>query len=226
MERLTEATPQARTKDRILDAAEELFAECGFRETSLRHITSRARVNLAAVNYHFKSKDALIQAVFARRIGPINEARIAMLDRFEAEARGGPVSLEKILRAFLEPVVKDERAVPPSFKRLFGRAYGEPGELFTQIVQNHFGQARLRFAAALRRTLPDEPVEELFWKVNFTIGAMAHLLAGNAERIRAISAGLVDGLGIDAAAERLIAFAAAGFRAPALARPAGKVEER
>ena len=137
MERLTETTAQAGTKDRILDAAEELFAERGFRETSLRDITSRARVNLAAVNYHFQSKDALIQAVFARRIGPVNQARMAMLDRFEAEARGGPVPLENILRAFLEPVVKNEKAVPPSFRRLFGRAYGEPGELFTQIVNNH-----------------------------------------------------------------------------------------
>ncbi|MGE5488721.1 MAG: TetR/AcrR family transcriptional regulator [bacterium] len=223
---LPKTTPQAGTKDRILDAAEELFAERGFRETSLRHITSRARVNLAAVNYHFKSKDALIQAVLARRIGPINEARLAMLDRFEAEARGGPVPLEKVLRALIEPLVKDGKAVPPSFKRLFGRAYGEPGELFTEIVKHHFGPARERFAAALRRALPDEPAEELFWKVSFTIGAMAHLLTGNAERIRAIWAGLVGGLDMDAAAERLIAFAAAGFRAPALARPAEKVDEK
>lgn len=225
MERLTETTAQAGTKDRILDAAEELFAERGFRETSLRDITSRARVNLAAVNYHFQSKDALIQAVFARRIGPVNQARMAMLDRFEAEARGGPVPLENILRAFLEPVVKNEKAVPPSFRRLFGRAYGEPGELFTQIVNNHFGQARLRFAAALRRTLPDEPIESLFWKVNFTIGAMAHLLAGNPERIGTISGGAVLHLDTNTAVERLIAFVTAGFRAPGLAQPAGKAEK-
>lgn len=224
MERLTDTKPQTATKDRILDAAEELFAERGFRETSLRDITSRAGVNLAAVNYHFQSKDALIQAVFARRIGPINEARLAMLDEFEARAGGGAVPLEDVLRAFLEPVVKDEKAVPPSFRRLFGRAYVEPGDLFTEIVHRHFGQARVRFAAALQRALPDEPIADLLWKVNFTIGAMAHTLAGSPERITAISGGIVQSLDVESAVERLIAFVAAGFRAPSRVRPAGKAD--
>jgi len=74
------------TKDRILDVAERLFAEHGFANTSLRSITAEAGANLAAVNYHFQSKDALIQAVFARRLGPLNQARLEMLDAAEARA--------------------------------------------------------------------------------------------------------------------------------------------
>lgn len=77
------------TKDRILDAAERLFARDGFDATSLRAITAEAKVNLAAVNYHFQSKEALVQAVIGRRLGPINVRRLELLDGYEAEAAGG-----------------------------------------------------------------------------------------------------------------------------------------
>ena len=79
---------QLDTRERILAAAEEAFVAHGFAGTSLRTITSSAGVNLAAVNYHFGSKEALIQEVFARHLGPLNQARIAHLDRLEAEAKG------------------------------------------------------------------------------------------------------------------------------------------
>src|SRR5271166_4719878 len=94
------------TKDRILNAAERLFARDGFEATSLRAITTEAAVNLAAVNHHFKSKEALVQAVIARRMGPISAQRLALLDAYEAEADGAPVALEKILDAFLRPIIE------------------------------------------------------------------------------------------------------------------------
>src|SRR5580704_13248627 len=93
------------TKDRILDAAERLFARDGFEATSLRAITTEASVNLAAVNYHFQSKEALVQAVIGRRMGPANAQRLALLDAYEAQAVDAPVPLEKIMDAFLRPVV-------------------------------------------------------------------------------------------------------------------------
>jgi AcrR family transcriptional regulator len=79
---------QAHTRERILRAAEELFMDRGFASTSLRMITARAKVNLAAVNYHFGSKEALIREVFERQLAPLNRARIVYLDQLEAEARG------------------------------------------------------------------------------------------------------------------------------------------
>src|SRR5207302_4593568 len=82
--------PQHETRTRILDAAEELFMLHGFEGTSMRLLTSRAGVNLAAVNYHFGSKDALIEALFRRKLDPMNTARIAELDRLETEANGQP----------------------------------------------------------------------------------------------------------------------------------------
>ena len=72
---------QPDTKQRILDVAERLFATRGFHATSLRAITRAAEVNLAAVNYHFGSKDALLEAVMLRRLGPLNEIRQARLDQ-------------------------------------------------------------------------------------------------------------------------------------------------
>src|SRR5579863_9327890 len=92
------------TKDRLLDAAERLFAQHGIEATSLRVITREAGVNLAAVNYHFQSKEALMHAVIARRLDPINEKRLAMLDACEAKAGEGPLAVDEVLHALLGPI--------------------------------------------------------------------------------------------------------------------------
>src|SRR5213595_3553615 len=117
------------TKDRILDAAESLFMEHGFEATSLRSITAAADVNLAAVNYHFGSKEELFQAVLTRRLDPMNQARVALLDRFEGEAGDAPVSCERILSALLTPALalsRDPERGGKNFLRVLGRAYADP----------------------------------------------------------------------------------------------------
>src|SRR5215213_4334584 len=95
--------PQHETRTRILDAAEELFMLHGFEGTSMRVLTAAAGVNLAAVNYHFGSKDALIEALFRRRLDPMNGARVAELERLETAARGRALAQEQIIRAFIGP---------------------------------------------------------------------------------------------------------------------------
>src|SRR6059036_3181340 len=94
------------TRARILDAAERLFAEHGYDGASLRDITAQAGVNLAAVNYHFRTKESLIQAVFARRLAPVNQRRLALLDACEASAAGGRLQLEEVVRALISPVLR------------------------------------------------------------------------------------------------------------------------
>lgn len=210
------------TKDRILDTAERLFADRGFADTSLRNITADAGANLAAVNYHFQSKDSLIQAVFARRLGPLNAERLAMLDACEASAGEGPPPLEGILRAFLEPVFNVGNPHGSTFGRLLGRMYLDPGDLFERIFREQFGAARVRFVAAFRRALPELPPEELFWRVHFLIGALAHTMAG-LHHLKVISDGLCDPSDSEATVERLISFLAAGFRSPVPAKQ-GEVE--
>lgn len=205
------------TRDRVLDAAERLFAERGFANTSLRMITAEAGANLAAVNYYFQSKDILIQEVFARRLGPLNEKRLEMLDACEREAGDGPLPLEKVLRAFLDPPIRmslSDPEVGASAGRLFGRMYLQPGGLFGEIFREQFGRIKQRFMAAIRRALPDVPEIELLWRVHFMIGSLAHAMAGR-EHLNFLSDGRCDATDADALIGRLVAFLEAGLRAPA-----------
>ena len=93
----------AGTRERILDAAEQLFSRAGFNGASLRPITTDAGANLAAVHYHFGSKEALLKAVVARRIDPVNQQRLALLAEYE-QAGGGALSVEEVVHAFVQPV--------------------------------------------------------------------------------------------------------------------------
>ena len=204
--------PSPTTKDRILDAAESLFAAKGFAATSLRLITTDAQVNLAAVHYHFGSKEALFQAVFARRVGPINIERLATLDQLEAETGTEGPSLECVLEAFLGPAVR--LAHTPrgqTFMRLAGRTYTEPGDHWVPVA-SQFDEVKARFLRALQRRVPDLPPTALFWRAHFMIGVMCHTLA-DTHRLHHISAGLCDPSDSEATLAHLVPFLAAGFRA-------------
>jgi AcrR family transcriptional regulator len=196
------------TKDRILDVAEKLFAEKGFADTSLRMITAEAGANLASVNYHFQTKDALIMAVFARRLGPLNRVRLAMLDEAEAQAGDGPLASDAVLRAFFEPLYRGVApcAHNPYFLRLMGRMYVDPSDLFERVFQD-------QFIRALQRALPELPLTEVVWRMYFMIGTLAHTMAGS-RRVEVISQGLVDASDGNAILERLIDFVSAGLHAP------------
>src|SRR5580700_1224789 len=125
------------TKSRILDTAERLFGQKGFEATSLRDITAEAQVNLAAVNYHFQSKDSLMDAVIARRVEPVNQRRFEMLD-----AAGPSPTVEQVLTAFLEPVfdVQVEYAAP-----LVGRILSNPNLFLDRVYKRHFQAISERF---------------------------------------------------------------------------------
>ncbi len=202
------------TKDRILDAAEHLFAEKGFSETSLRDITTEAGANLAAVNYHFQSKDALIQALFARRIGPVNEQRHRRLDALEAEAGSKPVAVEDLVRALIQPwVLALTHADGANAARLVGRMLIEPSDLFERFFREQLSSMAARFMAAFQRALPEVPEAELYWRFFFMIGAVGHTMAG-LRKISALSGGRCEVPTMEDLLERLIAFISGGLRAP------------
>src|SRR5260370_15922671 len=98
--------PKVETKQRILDSAERLFAEHGSEGTSLRTIIADAQVNLAAIHYHFHSKEALWEAVIVRRLGPINQERLRLLDACARDPNGGPPSLDAVLGALISPPLR------------------------------------------------------------------------------------------------------------------------
>jgi AcrR family transcriptional regulator len=201
------------TKDRILDAAERLFARDGFEATSLRAITAEAQVNLAAVNYHFQSKEALVQAVIARRINPINAQRLALLDAYEAESGGAPLPLERIMDAFLRPIVELVGSHAHEFVPLVGRIYTEPGDFAARLYKQQFEPMKQRFFPALERAIPGLPPAELSWRIHFAIGAMAHTMAAS-KILHLMSSGRCDISDVEGTLARLKAFILAGLTAP------------
>ncbi|HXU42246.1 MAG TPA: TetR family transcriptional regulator, partial [Burkholderiales bacterium] len=161
--------PQHETRTRILDAAEELFMQQGFGGTSMRLLTSKAGVNLAAVNYHFGSKDALIEAVFRRRLDPMNVARIAALEALEA---GGTPDADAIIRAFVGASLRmlEDAKGGRNFIRLLGRTYTEPAKGIRHLIGQMYAPTMQRYKAALERALPQMPREELVWRMHFMFG--------------------------------------------------------
>jgi AcrR family transcriptional regulator len=201
------------TKDRILNAAERLFARDGFEATSLRAITAEAGVNLAAVNYHFQSKDSLVEAVIERRLGPVNHQRLALLDDYEAQAGGAPVPLDKIMDAFLRPVLEMVGSHAHEFVPLVGRLYTEPGEFAEKIYKQQFEELARRFMPAFQGALPDLPRIELTWRLHFAIGALAHTM-GAAKLLKLMSGGLSDVSDVEGTLARMKSFILAGLTAP------------
>jgi len=204
------------TRQRLLDAAERLFAEQGFDGTSLRAITTEAEANLAAVNYHFDSKEGLIAAVFKRRIEPLNRERLHLLQEAVEAVAPQPPALEAVIRAFVAPPLRlhQGRAGSAPFARLIGRIFAEPSEVKMLIV-GQFRETAERFIAVFQQILPHLPRPELFWRVHFLVGGMAHTSAAG-DFIHFFSQGACDPADADATIEQLVAFAAAGFRAPVL----------
>jgi AcrR family transcriptional regulator len=208
------ASPPPDTKTRILNAAEKLFGQNGFDATSLRDITTEAQVNLAAVNYHFQSKESLIDAVIESRLTPVNQRRLEML-----AAAGPSPQLEQIIEAFLAPILDYEiaPAVP-----LIGRVLSNPSHFMDRVYKKHLASIVVEFSEALGKALPSLPWEERFWRLHFMAGAMTHVLA--LCQVLPQMAGEKT-FNRKATMARMVTFLAAGFRAPAPVLSAPALEE-
>ncbi len=206
------------TRDRILDTAERLFSERGYAATSLRSIMSAAGVNVAAVHYHFHSKESLLESILLRRLDPANRERLLALEKYEASVDGGSLDVDRILEAFLYPTFRmaaDPGSGGYTFIALLGRLQAE-SDLLPNIVFSRLGPVLLRFADALARALPDLPQSELFLRARLAMGAAAQVLR-DAPHIHSLTQ---NGNGAQALPhweslmERIIPFLSAGFRVP------------
>ena len=169
------------TQGQILLAAESLFIKHGFEATTLRQITAAAGVNLAAVNYHFGSKEALLQEVFKHRLRQLNEERLSALDLLEKQAAGKPVKPTKILDAFFGTLLRLGQADPKggaNFLRLLGRTLSEPSDFIRVFLASEYEEVLRRYKEALIKSLPDVPREEILWRFHFMLGATAYAIAG------------------------------------------------
>jgi AcrR family transcriptional regulator len=200
-----ESQPTA-TADRILDVAEEMFAQQGYHAVSARSITRACEANIAAVHYHFGSKQVLLEEIFARRSGAINQARLALLAQC-AEQPSRPPLLEQILEAYLRPSFAlpsgDEGA--RRFMRLRSVIAHEQAELSRNATSQ-------RFFDAIAAAAPHLSSGDVYWRFHFLLGTQYYTLS-NPGRIQALSGGACDPADLNAALVEMIAFAAAGFRA-------------
>lgn len=197
------------TKDRILGAAEELFAQYGFTGTSLRQVTSLADVNIAAVNYHFGSKENLVNEVFRRRMDEMSTNRLAAL---KGAMEKHPGELEPILAAFVEPALAmaQDRQGGGAFVRVVARAYAEKNDNLRKFLSDHYGHVLREFAKAIATAVPGLSKEELYWRLDFLAGALTYAMAdfGLIKRPTGVS----EAAHRERAARELIRFSAAGFK--------------
>src|SRR5450432_3335465 len=167
------AEREAATKAVVLEAAERLFALHGFRSVSVRDITAAAGVNLASVNYHFGSKDALLFEIFRRRTAELNRDRARMLHE-ATDRHGGKPPVREILRAFFEPPMRwsspgNDRRISVQF---IIRARSEGTEQMREVLRTDVSHLR-RFADALMAVLPELAPEDVYWRLHFVLG-MTH----------------------------------------------------
>ena len=202
------------TKEKILDAAERLFAEHGFAATPLRQITAEAGVNLAAVNYHFHSKEALLSAVVERKVQPVNVRRIELLDQALREAGQSRPALKKVIRAFVQPIFEAKGAGIEfsSFSRLMARLASEPDEWAVAVMSHHMKAVIGRFIPAFGAALGVDNPATLAWAAKLSLGAMSHSLMGlpALHRMTGVEPGVMDPA---EHLERLISYIAGGMRA-------------
>ena len=211
------------TKKAILDAAERLFVNKGHEGSSMREITQLANVNLAAVNYHFGSKDELIIAVMKRRLGSINAERLRQLDELEAEAAGAPLKPSHIVNAFFGSLLSfadSDDTEGGIFLRLLEQTMLNPSAFIAAVVAKENATVVHRYKEALYKSLPDVPKIEILWRLQFMLGATSYALHGIRTLIQATDQ---DELGAEYDLEtqfdnqlkpRLLSFILGGLRAP------------
>lgn len=205
---------QPDTKERILDAAEILFARDGFHFASLRAITTDAGANLAAVNYHFGSKEVLLEEVFKRRLIPLNAIRKERLEavRDKAEAEGVVPATADVLAAFLVPTVEfccKGSDAARHFSTLVARATSDPDDTIRNVFVHHIMPIFMFLFEMLKKALPGLDADTVFWRLHFSLGSTIHTMR-LFSNLELLPEGLNHEIDIDQMIDELMAFVTAG----------------
>ena len=202
------------TKNKILDAAEELFAIKGFNGTSLREITSQAEVNLAAVNYHFGSKKELIKAVISRYMNELApKLEKALLDVYAQEAP----TLHQVFSAFVQPLLSlnELRENGTSiFLQLLGRGYTDSQGFLRWFLTSQYPNVIERFVQAVQRAYPDLTAEQMFWRLHFTMGTIVFTMSSSDALLDIAKNDFSKNLGVEDLIQQVIPYVASGVAAP------------
>ncbi len=197
------------TKERILDATEQLVAEQGFDGVSLRDITTAAGVNVAAVNYHFGGKSKLYGKVQCRYINPVNEERIEILEKVVADGGGVREILEAFMRPFLTMVTRSKMSEQLFFK-LMGRCIIDQNTSLSDEMIPLFQKMAEAYTRALAGALPEMPKELLLWRLHFSFGVMAHTLL-HGDVLKKFTDGASGDPDFETNLQRMVDFCYAGF---------------
>jgi AcrR family transcriptional regulator len=167
------------TKERILNSTEELVAESGFCELTMRQISTHANTNLAAINYHFGSKQSLINHMLERRLDTLFSMRLKRLDELENGSQQ-PCLLRQVLEAFIEPALvisNDQRMGGRRFMKILARAYAERSEFLHDLLTSRYADTIKRFASAIERACPHLDPQTVFWRFHFIMGSLTYVMA-------------------------------------------------
>ena len=169
------ASPRPRglaTRERILDAAEKLFATEGL-DTSLRAVMEEAKVNVASIHYYFGTNEVLLEEVIKRRAVAINRER---LKRLEEATRANPPDISEILRALMEPAFELALEHEPSwghYFQLLGRLDTSAQDVYSKIMAKYYSKTHAAFFKALQQALPSIPPETLVWRYHCVVSVMS-----------------------------------------------------
>lgn len=208
--RRSKAEQRAESIEQILDAAEYLFSKHGLHGVTLRDVAKRVGIHTTLVHYYFQDKQNLFEAVFARRAEITSGARMAALEKYEAEAGDEP-TVEGALHAFLDTDLDLYVAGGEGWMNYaaFGaRASNTPEG--AALMDEYFDPVVLKLVSILKRALPDYSAEDIFWGYHFVTGALMNTLARTG-RIDRLSGGLCHSDDFAAVKQRIARFMAAGF---------------
>lgn len=207
------------SRSKLLDAAETIFADQGYTRASTRAVAKLAGVNLGMLHYFFGSKRELFRAAYQRRALPIVQARFDLLKEAKKARRGKPVPLETLVTTFVTPFLQCQRNPGnTAFLAMHARLNTEPEEVAAELFKEFFDESTQEFVHCFSETLPNLPLDVIYWRVYLMGGAYIYLLAQTG-RLQAISGGLCDTLDVDVALAQLVPFLVAGFKAPAPVSP-------
>ncbi|MFT4115393.1 TetR/AcrR family transcriptional regulator [Bradyrhizobium sp.] len=197
------------SRERLLDAAETLFAEVGYSGISVREISARAEVNLGSIPYYFGTKENLLKEVLIRRVGPINEERRRLLEIAMAVPKP---TIESILHAVLGPAFRSSRELT-AYRKLAGRLATDPTPEVRKVMDEIYNPRTLIFPKALRSVCPHVDIDEFNWRLMCVYGSMFYVQADTG-RMQTVAGAGFDTSDPELALEYVVPFLAAGLSAP------------
>jgi AcrR family transcriptional regulator len=209
----TAAHDDTSARERILQTAEELFAEDGFNGVSMRDIASKARVGLGQLTYYFQSKRDLYLTVFLNSGFRIISERKRLLAEARARYGSRPVPLKLLIRSYVMPYLDYARTDGATYVRLYARLHSEPADLAEEVRRRVYDETTLDYADAFKESLPHIPEEVIYWRLVFMMGTynFAFITSG---RLEVMSRGALTSTNLDAVVKQVLPFIEAGLRAP------------